>query len=124
MKFGTIHLQISTNIFSVDRVDPKKGYVEGNVVACTVEINSKKSNLSIDEIHNLSTQIKKFFHTDKPKRILEVELVNDVVEKHESLSFEKEPILTKDLPKNKTRKRVTKKTLQSNTDDDFFEKLN
>jgi hypothetical protein len=122
--YTNVEFNDTTNIFSIDRVDPKKGYIEGNVVACTVEINSKKSNLSIDEIHNLSIQIKKFFHTDKPKRILEVELVNDVVEKHEALSFEKEPVLTKDLPKKKTRKRVTKKTLQSNTDDDFFEKLN
>jgi hypothetical protein len=122
--YTNVEFNDTTNIFSIDRVDPKKGYIEGNVVACTVEINSKKSNLSIDEIHNLSIQIKKFFHTDKPKRILEVELVNDIVEKHEALSFEKEPVLTKDLPKKKTRKRVTKKTLQSNTDDDFFEKLN
>jgi hypothetical protein len=26
--------------FSVDRVDPKLGYIEGNVVACTIDINS------------------------------------------------------------------------------------
>lgn len=25
--------------FSVDRVDPKIGYIEGNVVACTVDLN-------------------------------------------------------------------------------------
>jgi hypothetical protein len=122
--YTNVEFNDTTNIFSIDRVDPKKGYIEGNVVACTVEINSKKANLSIDEIYNLSTQIKKFFQPEKPKRILEVELVNDVVEKHEALSCEKEPVLTKDLPKKKTRKRITKKTLQSNTDDDFFEKLN
>lgn len=35
---------------SFDRVDSSKGYIEGNVVACTVDINGKKSNLSNDEI--------------------------------------------------------------------------
>ena len=35
---------------SFDRVDSDKGYIEGNVVACTVDINGKKSNLSFDEI--------------------------------------------------------------------------
>ena len=35
---------------SFDRVDNEKGYVVGNVVACTVDINGKKNNLSIDEI--------------------------------------------------------------------------
>lgn len=35
---------------SFDRVDNEKGYIIGNVVACTVDINGKKNNLSIDEI--------------------------------------------------------------------------
>ena len=35
---------------SFDRVDNDKGYVVGNVVACTVDINGKKNNLSIEEI--------------------------------------------------------------------------
>jgi hypothetical protein len=35
---------------SFDRIDSSKGYVEGNVVACTVDINQKKSNLSLEEI--------------------------------------------------------------------------
>jgi len=38
---------------SFDRVDSSKGYVDGNVVACTVDINGKKSNLSFDEIECL-----------------------------------------------------------------------
>ena len=38
---------------SFDRIDSSKGYVEGNVVACTVDINGKKSNLSLDEIECL-----------------------------------------------------------------------
>ena len=38
------------NARSFDRVDNEKGYVVGNVVACTVDINGKKNNLSIEEI--------------------------------------------------------------------------
>ena len=38
------------NARSFDRVDNDKGYVIGNVVACTVDINGKKNNLSIEEI--------------------------------------------------------------------------
>jgi hypothetical protein len=39
-----------SNARSFDRVDNERGYVVGNVVACTVDINGKKNNLSIDEI--------------------------------------------------------------------------
>ena len=35
---------------SFDRIDSAQGYIEGNVVSCTVDINSKKSNLSYEEI--------------------------------------------------------------------------
>ena len=38
---------------SFDRIDSAKGYVEGNVVACTVDINGKKSNLTTEEIECL-----------------------------------------------------------------------
>ena len=118
--YTNVEFNDTTNIFSIDRVDPKKGYVEGNVVACTVEINSKKANLTIEEIHNLSTQLKKFWTTEK----VEEKVIEKVEEKHEALSFEKEPVLSKDLPKKKTRKRPIKKVVQTDTEDDFFEKLN
>lgn len=42
---------------SFDRIDSDKGYVEGNVVACTVDINSKKSNLTFEEIENLYNKL-------------------------------------------------------------------
>lgn len=51
---------------SFDRIDSDKGYVEGNVVACTIDINGKKSNLTFDEIaclYNKLVKIKK--HTEK-----------------------------------------------------------
>lgn len=44
---------------SIDRVDTSKGYVEGNVVACTVEINGKKSNLTVEEILTMAEKIKR-----------------------------------------------------------------
>lgn len=42
-----------------DRVDAALGYVEGNVVACTNEINGKKVNLTVAEIEMLYKQIQK-----------------------------------------------------------------
>lgn len=119
--YTNVEFNDTTNIFSIDRVDPKKGYVEGNVVACTVEINSKKANLTIEEIHNLSTQLKKFWATEK----VEEKVIEKVEEKHEALSWEKEPVLSKDLPKKKTRRRPKKSTLASevDSDDHFFDEL-
>ena len=119
--YTNVEFNDTTNIFSIDRVDPKKGYVEGNVVACTVEINSKKANLTIEEIHNLSTQLKKFWTIEK----VEEKVIEKVEEKHEALSFEKEPVLSKDLPKKKTRRRPKKSTLASevDSDDHFFDEL-
>lgn len=120
--YTNVEFNDTTNIFSIDRVDPKKGYVEGNVVACTVEINSKKANLTIEEIHNLSTQLKKFWTTEK----VEEKVIEKFEEKHEALSWEKEPVLSKDLPKKKTRRRPKKSTLSSevDSDDNFFDQLN
>lgn len=42
---------------SFDRIDSNLGYVEGNVVACTVEINQKKANLSFEEIELLYNKL-------------------------------------------------------------------
>ena len=44
---------------SFDRIDSDKGYVEGNVVACTIYINGKKSNLTFDEIECLYNKLVK-----------------------------------------------------------------
>lgn len=38
------------NQFSVDRVDNSKGYVTGNVVACSREFNEKKGSLTKKDI--------------------------------------------------------------------------
>ncbi len=55
---------------SIDRVDTNEGYVEGNVVACTVDINGKKANLTNEEISLLYEQIQKFYQlkTRREKR--------------------------------------------------------
>lgn len=39
---------------TIDRVDPSKGYVKGNVVACSFLVNTRKGNLSPSEIVALS----------------------------------------------------------------------
>ena len=44
---------------SIDRMDNKLGYIEGNVVACTVEMNRKKADITIDEIEMIYRAIKK-----------------------------------------------------------------
>ena len=79
--------------FSVDRVDSKKGYIEGNVVACTVDINSKKSNLTIEEIKSLSVRIDEFYNKQKKsiaKRVKPFEEKQPIVEE-EKIENEVEP---------------------------------
>lgn len=69
------------NARSFDRVDSDKGYIEGNVVACTIDINGKKSNLSFDEISCIYQKLakkkgkepKKVEPTDKPDEFFSLE---------------------------------------------------
>jgi hypothetical protein len=51
---------------SFDRIDSEKGYIEGNVVACTIDINGKKANLSFEEIECLYIKLSKH-NENKPK---------------------------------------------------------
>jgi hypothetical protein len=60
---------------SFDRVDSAKGYVEGNVVACTIDINGKKSNLSMEEIECIYNKLVKVLPKKKPVQDIEVEIV-------------------------------------------------
>ena len=59
---------------SIDRIDSSKGYVEGNVVSCTIDINGKKSNLSDEEIELLYNKIvlHKKKHDEEPEEVLEI----------------------------------------------------
>ena len=42
---------------SIDRIDNSKGYVTGNVAACTKEINMQKGNLSMKNAFVLASKI-------------------------------------------------------------------
>ena len=42
---------------SIDRVDSSKGYVDNNVVACTVDVNIKKTNLTVEEIYSIAKKV-------------------------------------------------------------------
>jgi hypothetical protein len=48
---------------SIDRVDSDSGYIDDNVVACTVDINGKKANLTNEEIEMLYTKLKQWNKT-------------------------------------------------------------
>jgi hypothetical protein len=80
--------------FSVDRVDSKKGYIEGNVVACTIDINSKKSNLTMEEINQLYIKIQKFIVPIKTKKSKPI----TKIQKHEEIiDYGDEPIIDMQL---------------------------
>lgn len=49
----------SENQRTFDRIDNTKGYVNGNVVACTKKINHLKGNMTIEEIKLIVKGIKK-----------------------------------------------------------------
>ena len=42
---------------SIDRIDPNHGYVDANIIACVVDINRKKANLTPEEIIMLSDKL-------------------------------------------------------------------
>ncbi len=44
---------------SIDRVDNNKGYTDSNTVACTIKINKKKNDLTIEEIEVIYKGIQK-----------------------------------------------------------------
>jgi len=47
------------NCFSIDRVDASKGYIPGNVVACTVKFNQKKKDLTMDDLRMIFKKLKR-----------------------------------------------------------------
>lgn len=54
---GKVFTKKGPNSRTIDRVDAIKGYTDDNVVACTLEINTKKTNLSVDEILLISKKV-------------------------------------------------------------------
>ena len=69
---------------SFDRVDSAKGYVEGNVVACTIDINGKKSNLSMEEIECIYNKLIKVLPKKKPESDIQVEIIEIAEEEPKS----------------------------------------
>ena len=50
---------------SIDRKDNDQGYVDHNVVACTVAFNSKKKDLSLEDIDILYNKVNKTINRKK-----------------------------------------------------------
>jgi len=50
--------EVGPNQRTFDRIDATKGYTDKNVVACCSDINNKKANLSVAEIHMIYHKIK------------------------------------------------------------------
>ena len=61
----------SENSPSLDRIDPKKGYVKGNVQVISMKANRMKNNGSIEELLLISKWVNR--QKDKPKEINKVE---------------------------------------------------
>ena len=68
---------------SFDRVDSAKGYIEGNVVACTVDINGKKSNLSMEEIECIYNKLVKAVPKKKPVEEPQIEIEIQITQNEE-----------------------------------------
>lgn len=52
--------QTDPNAMTVDRIDPVKGYVAGNIVLCCGIVNRIKQNLSLTELFSLIEEMKEF----------------------------------------------------------------
>jgi hypothetical protein len=46
------------NYLTIDRLDSSKGYIEGNVVLCTLKVNTAKGSLSYDEFVQICNFVK------------------------------------------------------------------
>ncbi len=55
--FYTNEILTSENI-SIDRIDNDLGYIDSNIVACTIRINQLKSNMTLKEIQCICKKLK------------------------------------------------------------------
>jgi hypothetical protein len=53
------------NVMTVDRVDPTKGYIEGNIVWCCSLANRMKQDMSIEKLKEMCLTIVK--HLELPQ---------------------------------------------------------
>lgn len=51
---------------SIDRVVNSIGYIDSNVVACTVQINSFKTDVSVELLNKLTNKVNQFIGDNKP----------------------------------------------------------
>ena len=57
MIFGWVDGKVHHNSLSLDKLDPNKGYVQGNVVWCTYLVNTMKQNLTETEFYAVLSKI-------------------------------------------------------------------
>lgn len=57
MVFGWVDGKIHHNSLSLDKLDPSKGYVQGNVVWCKYLINTMKTDLTEFEFYSMLSKI-------------------------------------------------------------------
>jgi hypothetical protein len=57
MIFGWIDGKINHNTMSLDKLDPSKGYVQGNVVWCSYLVNTMKQDLTENEFYEMLSKI-------------------------------------------------------------------
>ena len=51
--------QSQENSFTIDRMDASIGYVPGNVVACSLKMNQKKKDLTMDDFRMIFRKLKR-----------------------------------------------------------------
>lgn len=59
MLFGWVDGKIHHNSLSLDRLDPSKGYIQGNVVWCSYLVNTMKQNMNDYEFYEILKKILK-----------------------------------------------------------------
>jgi hypothetical protein len=59
MVFGWVDGKVHHNSLSLDKLNPNKGYVRGNVVWCTYLVNTMKRNMTVEEFYTTIDKILK-----------------------------------------------------------------
>lgn len=68
MIFGYVNGKIHHNSISLDKLNPLKGYVQGNVVWCSYLTNTMKQTLTEDEFYQMIVNINRIGKKNKKKR--------------------------------------------------------
>jgi len=57
MIFGWVNGKVQHNTLSLDRLDPSKGYIQGNLVWCSYLVNTMKQNMTEADFYSLLSKI-------------------------------------------------------------------